>query len=187
MLLLGFHLSWPLLGAAGLFGLGATAIVIGGFAIAERRLVFLVRSLKGERRRYVLYEGIAALPFGVSFVALGASVAALAGLYAMGHSLAALRDQLLARPGYALTPIGVILAAKGLGFLIGFSRRTDTLRERIGVALMNLPGRLGGLILFAVGAATLAVGLVECAAPEVFRHWFQSLTGNPWPFGGRWT
>ncbi len=185
MLLLGFHLSLPLLAAAGVIGLGATALALGALAIAERRLLFLVRSLKGERRRYVIYEGFAAVPFGLSLIALGASLVALAALYLMGHSIASLRDQMLARPGYALVPLGFVLTAKGLGFLIGFSRPTRTPGEQVWVSLMNLPGRLGGLILFAGGAAALVAGLVEWAAPELFRHWFQSLTGNPWPFDGR--
>lgn len=185
MLLAGFHLSWPLLAAAGVVGLGATAIALGALAVAERRLLFIVRSLRGERHRYVIYDGFAAVPFGISLIALGASAGTLAALYAMGHSIAALRDQMLARPGYALVPIGVILTAKGLGFLVGFSRPVRSLRERAWVALMNLPGRLGGLILFAWGAAALAVGLIEWAAPDVFHSGFRYLSGNPWPFGGR--
>jgi hypothetical protein len=184
MLLLGFHLSLPLLAAAGVIGLGATAFALGALAIAERRLFFLVRSLKGERWRYVIYEGFAAVPFGLSLIALGASLAALAALSITGHSIASLRDQMLARPGYALVPLGILLAAQGLGFLIGFSRRARSLRERVWISLMNLPGRLGGLILFAWGAAALVAGLVEWVAPELFRHWFQSLAGNPWPFDG---
>jgi hypothetical protein len=66
MLLLGFHLSWPLLGAAGVMGLSATAIAVGALLIAERRAFFIVRSLKGERYRYVVYEGLAAVPFEIT-------------------------------------------------------------------------------------------------------------------------
>jgi hypothetical protein len=184
-LLLGFYQEWPAVAAAGVIGFGALAIALGALAIAERRLLFIVRNYKEERRRYVLYEGIAAVPFGVSLVAGGAALVALAALYLMGHSLVALRDQMLARPGFALVPLGVILTAKGLGFLIGFSRHADTLGGRAWVALLNLPGRLGGLILFAWGAAALAVGAVEWARPELFLHGFQSVFGVPWPFAGR--
>lgn len=184
-LLLGFYQQWPVVAATGVIGLGALAIVLGGIAVAERRLFFIVRGYQEERRRYVLYEGIAAVPFGISLIAGGASLIALAGLYLMGNSVDALRNQVLARPGQALIPIGVILAAKGLGFLIGFSRRVDTLGQRAWVALLNLPGRLGGLIIFAWGVAALAIGVVEWLSPAAFDRGFQSIFGNPWPFRQR--
>lgn len=178
----GFYLGWPALMAAGVIGFGLLGIAIGQFAIARWRLEFYVRSYEGERWRYVIYEGVAAVPIGISYVAGGACLIVLAALFLLGHSPDALRDRMLARPSLALVPIGVVLAARGLGFAIGFSHRAQTLGRRIWLAFLNFPGRLGGVILLGLGALALAIGLLDWLVPDTFDRMFRALTGNPWPW-----
>jgi hypothetical protein len=182
MLLLGFEREWPLLAAAGVIGFGVTALAIGGLAMAERRLVFIVRSRQGERRRYVLYEGPAAVPFGGAYVVAGLSLIVPAVLFVLGASMDNLQDQVLARPSYALIPAGAFLFSHGLGFLIGFVDRSGSRGQRIFNAMLNLPGRLGGLILLFWGAVALAVGIYEWLLPAAFDGAIAEIARGRLPF-----
>ena len=179
----GIHLGWPRLAAAGLAGLGLSGLLVAWFAVTGRRLAFIRGgSMTPRAYRYFIYEGAAAIPFGLVFAIAGA-VALTAGLlYLDGRGPAAMRDAVLARPHRLLLPLGAALACQGLGFLIGFSRPSTSWRERFGVALLHLPARLGGAILITLGAGALAIGVVEWLQPESFRAGFAAFFGNPWPF-----
>lgn len=183
-IVLGFARDWIQPAAIGVIGLGATALVIGERAISERRLMFMVRGWRDERRFYVIYEGLAAIPFGLSLVILAASSAlpALAVLL-LGVSPADLRDQILAHPSYALIPLGLFLCSHALGFIIGFADRERSRGQRIFNSVLNFPARLGGLILLFWGALALAVGLYERIHPESFDLWIAEIAHGHLPFG----
>lgn len=182
-LLIGFNAGWPRLTAAGVAGFGLTALLIGWWAARERRL-FLMRTATTVRRpcRYVIYEGPAAVPYGMAFIVLGATVVGAVAWFLTGTDLDAIRQAVLARPGRALVPVGASLALYGLGFAIGFGSREGTRARRWFNALLDLPARVAGLMLIGLGAASLAIGLVDAANPVLFDRWFQAVTGNPWPF-----
>lgn len=179
----GFSLGWPRLAAAGLVGLGLSGLLVAWFAITERRLMFIRGGTMTRREyRYFIYEGFAAIPFGLVFAIAGLAALAAGLLYLDGRSAAAMRDAVLTRPHRLLLPLGAGLACQGLGFLIGFSRAGISWRERVGVALLHLPARLGGAILLALGGGALFTGVVEWLQPEVFHAGFGRIFGNPWPY-----
>jgi hypothetical protein len=182
-LLVGFNLGWPRLAALGVIGFGLTALLFGFFAVSERRLMFIRGALGTPRDyRYFIYEGVAAVPYGLAFMVGALCLIAPAALFFNGISLERMRDAVLARPSFALVPVGALLLFHGLGFLIGFSRRAASVGDRLWIELMHLPTRLTGLILIAWATTLLAVGLIEWLWPELFHQWFQSISGNPWPF-----
>lgn len=179
----GYALGWPWLLASGVLGLGLAAIGNGLLAVRERRLLFIRGGTLIRREyRYFIYAGPAALPFGLAITIGGLFLAVPATLFLAGTALSAMRAAALARPCLLLVPAGAGLLLQGLGFCIGFSREAASLRERIAIALLHLPAQLGGLILVALGAGLLALGLTEWLAPALFRAGFESVFGNPWPF-----
>ena len=179
----GFSLGWSRLAAAGLVGLGLSGLLVAWFAITERRLMFIRGGTMTRREyRYFIYEGVAAIPFGLVFAIAGLAALAAGLLYLDGRSAAAMRDAVLTRPHRLLLPLGAGLACQGLGFLIGFSRDGISRRERLGEALLHLPARLGGAILLALGGGALFVGIVEWLQPAAFRAGFAGIFGNPWPY-----
>jgi len=182
VLLGGFSLQWPRVVALGLLGLGGSAMWIGGLAVKERRLLFMRGGTVRREHRYVIYEGLAAIPYGLTYLEGGASLAVAAMFFFAGGSLERLRSMMLARPSLALLPAGFMLASYGLGFVIGFVRRAGSAWQRVLGMLLDAPARLGGLILIAWGLAALAVGATEALSPAIFNQWFQWLFGNPWPF-----
>jgi hypothetical protein len=182
-LLAGFNLGKPWLTAVGVIGFGLAGIWIGGLAVRERRLMFIRGGLMTRREyRYFIYEGFAAIPYGLAYVVGGVCLITLALLFLTGTSLERMRDAALARPGLALMPVGALRLGWGLGFVIGFVHRGGSRWQRAFGMLLDAPARLGGLILIAWAAAMLAVGVVEWLHPEVFNRWFESISGNPWPF-----
>ena len=179
----GFGLGWPRLAAAGLVGLGLSGLLVAWFAVTERRLMFIRGgSMTLRAYRYFIYDGVAAIPFGLVFAIAGATALAVGMLHLGGTSAAAMRDAVLARPHRVLVPLGAALACQGLGFLIGFSQASVSWRERLGVALLHLPARLGGAILLVLGAGASYVGIVEWLQPEAFRAGFAEIFGTPWPY-----
>lgn len=180
----GVGLGWPRLAAAGVVGLGLSGLLVAWFAVTECRLMFIRGgSMTPRAWRYFIYEGVAAIPFGLVFAIAGAAALAAGLLYLGGTSPETLRDGALARPHRLLLPAGAALACQGLGLLVGFRRTAGNWRDRLGVALLHLPTQLGGGILLALGAGALWLGLVEWLQPGVFRARFEALAGNPWPFG----
>jgi hypothetical protein len=183
---LGVSLGRPMLAALGALALGLTGIAYGGLAAAERRMMYIRGpALLGRRRhryRYFIYEGVAAVPYGLAFVAAGAALAVASLLFLLGVTLEQMRAAVLARPRWVLVPAGAALLMHGLGFLIGFSRPASSAGDRFWIEVQHLPARVGALILIAWAAAMLAVGIVEWTSPALFNAWFQSIFGNPWPF-----
>jgi hypothetical protein len=182
-LLVGFEQGWSRLVAAGTIGFGATAFAIGERAMTERCLMFIVRSFRGERRRYVLYEGVAALPFGFAYVVAGLSLTVPAIAFLTGTGLESMRELVFARPSYALLPIGAFLLAHGLGFAIGFAHRGGSLGRRLFDALLNLPGRLAGVILLAWGVLVFCIGLYEWLLPDAFDRLIAGIARGHLPSG----
>lgn len=182
-LLVGFNLAWPRLTAAGVIGFGLTGLWVGGLAAAERRLVFIRGGTMTRREyRYVIYEGVAAVPYGLAYVVAGLCLITLVVLFLGGTSLERMRAVTLARPGFALVPLGALLLCHGLGFLIGFVHRSGSWWQRAFGMLLDAPARLGGVILVAWAVAALTIGLVEWLDPALFNRWFEAIFGNPWPF-----
>lgn len=182
-ILAGFAVGRPAVIAAGAAGLGVLAVVVGVLAVVKRRLFFVVRSLRLDRTRYVLYEGLAAVPFGLAWIVAGLTLAAGAAGFLVAGGALALRASLLERPGLALVPAGAFLLTQGLGFTIGFARRGGSRGERIGRWLLELPARLGGLVLVLLGTALLAAGLHEWAMPAAFDAAIAELARGRLPFG----
>ncbi|MCC7461322.1 MAG: hypothetical protein IT480_02540 [Gammaproteobacteria bacterium] len=179
----GFSLGWPRLAALGVAGLGVSGLLMAWFALSERRLMFIRGgSMTPRTWRYFIYEGTAAIPFGLVFAIAGAAALAAGLLYLGGMSTTAMRTAVLARPHRALLPLGAALACQGLGLLIGFSRAATSWRDRLVVAWLHLPARLGGIILLALGGSALAAGILEGLLPAAFRAAFAAYFGNPWPF-----
>lgn len=179
----GFNLGWPRLAAAGVIGLGLSALLIAWFAIRERRLMFIRGGTMTQRAyRYFIYEGPAAIAYGLAFAVAGVVLGSCGLLYLTGSTPGAMRDAALSRPHLALVPVGAALVPYGLGFMIGFRRATVSAGDRVAIALTHLPAQLGGLILCALGVGALALGFTEWVAPGVFRQQFQAIFGNPWPF-----
>ena len=180
--LAGAALGRPAVVAVGLLGLGATGLAIGVLAVVERRLFFLVRSHRGERRAYVIHEGTAAAAFGFVPGLLGASAVGVGIAVLRGADADALREVALAKPGLWLAPLGATLLSLGLGFAIGFRTAPGTRAARAGRLLASLPARLGGFVLIGWGAAAMAAGLFERASPAGFRATWRALLGARWPF-----
>lgn len=179
----GFSLGWPRLSAAGVISLGVTAIVSGCLAMHERKLMFIRGgTLMRRQYRYFIYEGIAAVPYGLAFIVAGVMLAAPAVLFLAGMTVEGMRHAVLARPHQALIPGGAGVLCHGLGFFIGFRRAASSFAERIEIGLLHLPAQLGGLILMVLGGAALIVGLIERLTPEVFQQCFHVFFGNPWPW-----
>lgn len=179
-LALGFSLGWPPLAALGVAGLGLTALAFGQFAIRERRLMFIRGALLTPRAyRYFLYEGVAAVPFGLAIAITGTSAIATAMLFLLGTSVDEMRDAVLARPSCALIPLGAVLLCKGLGFVIGFPGAAKSVGDRLWLEFLHLPARLGGAILVLLGVGTLAIGAFEWLQPEAFDHAWAGLRNGP--------
>ncbi len=185
VLISGFYLGLPAIAAAGVIGLGLAALALGAQAVAEQRLVFIRgAALTPRAYRYFIYEGLAAVPYGLALVGVGLVLGFGGALALAGVGVTTMRSAVLARPHLALIPAGALLLFHGLGFVIGFRRTTRTWSERLDVALAHFPALLGGLILITLAVGTLLLGVLEWFRPEVFRYGFQSLFGNPWPFDG---
>jgi hypothetical protein len=179
----GYSLGWPRLAAVGVLALGLTGLGVGWLAVSERRLTFIRGgALTPKACRYFIYEGFAAVPYGLAFAVAGVALAVCGLLVFAGTNLDAMRVAVLTRPHLALLPVGTGLLFYGCGFLIGFRRAGSSWSERLAIAFAHLPAQLGGLILVTLGVGTLVIGLVEWVEPTVFRQEFESVFGNPWPF-----
>lgn len=184
--LTGFHLARPARLALGLAGLGVIVLAVGLLAALERRLLFFARSFMRRDARFVIYEGAAAMPFGLALAWVGLCVLALALASAAGVTPTRLRAAVLARPSLALVPLGLWFVLTGLGLVIGFvNHRREALARRALDALSDLTTRLAGAFVTAIGLALLAAGLVDAVSPPLFDAALRSLTGNPWPWRPR--
>lgn len=177
---LGYSLEWPRLAAVGVVGLGLAGIALGQFAIRERRVMFIRGgSMTPRAYRYFLYEGVAAVPFGLAFVIAGVGVIVPAVLAMLGASVDTIRDTVLARPGLVLVPVGVILLFNGAGLVIGFRRVPESAGDRFWLEFLHLPALLGGAILVAIGMAAVLIGLFELLVPDTFDRMWERIRDEP--------
>lgn len=183
--LAGFHFGRPAWLMLGLAGLGAMALAVGLLAARERRLLFFARSFMRRDARFVVYEGAAAVPFGLALAWVGLCVLALVIASAAGVAPTRLREALLARPSLALVPLGLWFALTGLGLVIGFAGRHAAPARGALHALNDLTTRLAGAMVATIGLALLAAGVVDAVSPSSFDAAFRSLAGNPWPWRSR--
>jgi hypothetical protein len=163
LLLLGQWLTMDILTYAGFGLMGVVAIVIGLKAMVTRRLVQISRYSRHADETYV---GVAAIAQGVIFIMMGflfigvALVAYLSG----GRELFL---HFVRHPGLMLLIIGLFLLMTAISALVG------TVEEKQGgrfeVALNLLVSRLlPGLVLIALAAGAIGLGLLEIASPGTF-------------------
>jgi hypothetical protein len=163
LLLLGQWLTMDILTFAGFGLMGVVAIVIGLQAMVTRRLVQISRYSRHADETYV---GVAAIAQGVIFIMMGflfigvALVAYLSG----GRELFL---HFVRHPGLMLLIIGLFLLMTAISALVG------TVEEKQGgrfeVALNLLVSRLlPGLVLIALAAGAIGLGLLEIASPGTF-------------------
>lgn len=164
---------------AGIFVLAAAAVLTGLACIAWRRVVVLRRELSFGFK-LVVYEGVPARLAGVALITLGCAVAAVGAAHAMGVDALRMREIVVARPGFALAPLGFALLVAGAAYMIGFAADLATGANPVLEVLYGVPQRLGGLILAAIGAAALALGLYELIEPAGFDGLVNSLKRG-WP------
>lgn len=163
LLFLGQWLTMDILTYAGFGLMGVVAIVIGLQAMVTRRLVQISRYSRHADETYV---GVAAIAQGVIFIMMGflfigvALVAYLSG----GRELFL---HFVRHPGLMLLIIGLFLLMTAISALVG------TVEEKQGgrfeVALNLLVSRLlPGLVLIALAAGAIGLGLLEIASPGTF-------------------
>ncbi len=163
----GFSLGWPYLAGAGALGLGLTAIITGWLMIREQRLMFIRGDTVTPRAYlYFIYEGFAAIPYGLAYLVAGLSLTVASVLFLSGVGIDQLRDAVFTRPYRMLTPIGAGLLCYGLGFMIGFRRPAGSVSDRVTVSLLHLPALFGGAILIALGSAVLGLGVFDWLNPD---------------------
>ncbi len=157
--LAGFHLKLPALMSGGALILGLRFVVAGGLAMRDRRIPVWNPNYRRFDEAIREYRGAAAVPMGLAGLLGGGVLAALAMAHLAGVSLEAMRQAVLARPALAMVPVGGVLLLYGLGFLMGFRDDGDTTTGPVAWnTLLTLPGRLGGLVLFILGATLLGAG-----------------------------
>ncbi|HRH79891.1 MAG TPA: hypothetical protein PLW81_02480 [Thiobacillaceae bacterium] len=162
----GFHLDLPYLTAAGVGMLGARFMLAGWLALRERQVIVWNANYRRFTDAVRAYHGPAAVPMGLAGLLGGGVLTALALAHLAGISLDAMRQAVLAQPALALVPTGLALGFYGMGFLMGFRDDGDTpTGPAAWNALLGMPGRLGGLILCALGTALLGAGVWEGVHP----------------------
>lgn len=172
-LVASFNFDLPALVTPGLLALSLAAIGSGVASCAYRRVVFL--DTRTRRFDLFVYHGIAAVPFGCTYLIGGLLVLAAAVAHLAGMSADAMRSAVLARPGLLLAPLGIAALSSALGFAIGFDDAKDPRRGSGWHLLMSIPALLGALILFAIGAALLGLGGWELLQPAAFDQWLTAL------------
>ena len=160
---LGSRYSIPILFSAGIICLGLMVIVLGWEAMITRQ-VFLRRRRGGTRRTY---SGLAAVIKGIQFNLLGLAFILLAIMMYTNFDGRGLFLQMVRRPGLPLVFLGGLILMQAVVTLAG----TNQMRQGSqGTVTANLVvSRLfPGIILLAVAAVAVALGLFEIAAPTVF-------------------
>jgi hypothetical protein len=163
LLFLGQWLAMDILTYAGFGLMGVVAIAIGLQAVVTRRLVQVSRYSRHADETYV---GVAAIAQGVIFILMGLLFIGLA-LIAYRNSGREIFLHFVRHPGLILLIIGLFLLMTAISAIVG------TVEERQGgrfeVALNLLVSRLlPGVILIALAAGAIGLGLLEIAAPATF-------------------
>lgn len=158
----GSQLDMPLLLNAGLSCLGLAMIAMGWDAILTQHIVIGSRR-RGSRRTY---KGLAAILQGVQFNIIGLCMIGVAFLMFTNTSPESFGTQIARRPGFALIALGIVFLIQAAVLFIGHEVSD---RSSFGYALDLVAARLlPGLILFALGAGAIWLGLFEITAPGAF-------------------
>lgn len=158
--LAGFHLKLPALMSGSVLILGLRFMVAGGLALRDRRIPVWNPNYRRFDDAVREYRGSAAVPMGIAGLLAGITLVTLALAHLGGVPLEMMRDTVIAYPAAGLGPVGAMMMLYGLGFLMGFRDDGDTLKGTPAWnALIGLPWRLGGLILFLLGIGMLVAGV----------------------------
>lgn len=160
---IGNRYSIPILFSLGVICLGLMVMVLGWEAMITRQ-VFLRRRRGGTRRTY---SGLAAFIKGIQFNLLGLLFVVLAIMMYTNIDGRGLFLQMVRRPGLPLVFIGGLVLMEAVVNLAGTSEMrqgsSGTLTANLIVSRL-----VPGLILLAVAAIAILLGLFEIAAPDVF-------------------
>jgi hypothetical protein len=165
LLIAAQHFDRPRLIGPGLILFAFGSFAAGADAIGRRHTV--ERSRETTRRR--TFEGTGAVLLGLMLVilSLGFAVAGAAFLRGSQQRLLAF---LAGRPGFALVPAGLAVAAGGGARLFGARDWNGSL----GRFLASLPERFSGTILLLSGLALIGAGMLDILAPAAFDNLIDS-------------
>ena len=160
---IGNRFSIPILFSLGVICLGLMVMVLGWEAMITRQ-VFLRRRRGGIRRSY---SGLAAFIKGIQFNLLGVLFVVLAVMMYTNIDGRGLFLQMVRRPGLPLVFIGGLVLMEAVVNLAGTSEMRQGSSGTV-TANLIVSRLVPGLILLAVAAVAVALGLFEIAAPDVF-------------------
>jgi hypothetical protein len=161
---IGNRYSIPILFSAGVICLGLMVMVLGWEAMITRQ-VYLRRSRASRVRES--YSGLAAFLKGIQFNLLGLSFIVLATMMYTNIDGRGMFLQMVRRPGLPLVFIGGLILVQAVITLAGSNEMG---RGHQGSVMFNLlvSRLMPGIILLAVAAVAVVLGLLEIAAPDVF-------------------
>ena len=161
---IGNRFSMPILFSAGIICLGLMVMVLGWEAIITRQIY--LRRGRGSRQR-ASYSGLAAFLKGIQFNLLGLSFVVLAIMMYTNIDGRGVFLQMVRRPGLPLVFIGGLILMQAV---ITLSGSNEMRRGSQGSVMVNLliSRLIPGIILLAVAAVAVVLGLFEIAAPNMF-------------------
>ena len=165
-LLLGYignRYSIPILFSAGIICLGLMVMVLGWEAMITRQ-VFLGRRRGGRRRTY---SGLAAFLKGIQFNMLGLFFVVLAIMMYANIDGRGLFLQMVRRPGLPMVFLGGLVLMEAVVNIAGTREMRQGSQGTVTVNLI-VSRLIPGIILLAVAAVAVVLGLFEIAAPSVF-------------------
>ncbi len=160
---IGNRYSIPILFSVGIICLGLMVMVLGWEAMITRQ-VFMRRRRGGTRRSY---SGLAAFIKGIQFNLLGLLFVVVAIMMYTNTDGRGLFLQMVGRPGLPLVFIGGLVLMEAVVNLAGTSEMRQGSSGTVTVNLI-VSRLVPGLILLAVAAIAILLGLFEIAAPDVF-------------------
>jgi hypothetical protein len=163
LLFLGQRLALDILTYAGFSVMGVVAILFGLQAIVTRQML---QTSRYSRHATETYVGVAAIAQGIILIMMG--------LLFIGLALAAYLNRgrelflhFVRHPGLILLIFGLFLLLVAISAIIGTVEEKEGGRFEL---LLNLLASrlLPGLILLALAAAAIALGLLEITSPQAF-------------------
>lgn len=163
LLFLGQRLALDILTYAGFGVIGVVAILFGLQAAITRQML---QTSRYSRHATETYVGIAAIAQGIILIMIGLLFIGLA-LVAYLNSGRELFLHFVRHPGLILLIIGLFLMMTAISALVGTVEEKEG--GRFEVFLNLLASRLlPWLILLALAAAAIALGLLEISSPQIF-------------------
>jgi hypothetical protein len=164
--ILGEKLDISLLTTAGLCCLGSASVWIGIDVMITRRIVLPSRYYRRANETFI---GVAAIAQGIQLVLIGVFLAGASVLAQLDLGAPFFR-LLIRRPGALLLAFGVFALTAAVIASVGYVEQKDTTRF---VYILDLLASrlLPGVILFAIGAAAIGLGLLEMFAPDLVDAW----------------